>query len=143
MSVSCVYDGTIRHRRVDPPMQFTHRLELAYIDLDELPALLDGRLAARGPGMLRFRRRDYLGPSSVPLREAVMERVAQLSGSRPDGPIRLLTQLRSFGFCFNPVRFYYCFDAAGERLIVARRLIPDGCISDRAGEVKAAVPAGQ
>ena len=28
----------------------------------------------------------------------------------PQGPIRLLTQLRSFGLCFNPVSFYYCFD---------------------------------
>ncbi len=27
----------------------------------------------------------------------------------PTGPIRLLTQLRTFGHCFNPVSFYYCF----------------------------------
>ncbi len=30
----------------------------------------------------------------------------------PGGPIRLLTQLRTFGHCFNPVSFYYCFDDA-------------------------------
>ena len=38
------------------------------------------------------------------------------TGARPQGPIRLLTQLRSFGHCFNPVSFYYCFDAGGERV---------------------------
>ena len=40
--------------------------------------------------------------------------VEQRTGARPLGPIRLLTQLRSFGHCFNPVSFYYCFDPAGE-----------------------------
>jgi DUF1365 family protein len=30
--------------------------------------------------------------------------------------VRLLTQLRSFGHCFNPVSFYYCFDEAGEHV---------------------------
>jgi DUF1365 family protein len=28
----------------------------------------------------------------------------------------LLTHLRYFGYCMNPVSFYYCFDAAGERV---------------------------
>ena len=42
--------------------------------------------------------------------------MAERTGVRPAGPVRLLTQLRSFGHCFNPVSFYYCFDEAGERL---------------------------
>ena len=33
-------------------------------------------------------------------------------GIAADGPIRLLTHLRYFGYGFNPVSFYYCFDAA-------------------------------
>jgi hypothetical protein len=33
-------------------------------------------------------------------------------GSRPRGPIRLLTHLRYFGHCFNPASFYYCYDPA-------------------------------
>jgi uncharacterized protein len=111
---SCIYVGTIRHRRAEPPREFRHRLTLAYVDLAELPQLLSGRLLARGPGALRFRRRDYLGPPAVPLDTAVRDRVAQLSGERPTGAIRLLTQLRSFGMCFNPVSFYYCFAGDGE-----------------------------
>jgi uncharacterized protein len=111
VSASAIYTGTIRHRRLAPATEFSHRVTLAYVDLDELPSLLGGRLLARGPGMLRFRRADYLGPASVPLDVAVRDRVTELSGSRPTGPIRLLTQLRSFGLCFNPVSFYYCFQA--------------------------------
>ena len=116
MTASCIYAGTIRHRRLDPHQEFSHRLALAYVDLEELPALLGGRLLARGPGLLRWRRRDYLGPASVPLEVAVRDRVQALAGRRPQGPIRLLTQLRSFGLCFNPVSFYYCFDRTGEHV---------------------------
>jgi uncharacterized protein len=116
VTASAIYIGTIRHRRVAPGREFRHRLALVYLDLEELPRLLGGRLLARGPGPLRFRRRDYLGPATVPLDIAVRDRVAALCGRRPEGPIRLLTQLRSFGLCFNPVSFYYCFDPSGERL---------------------------
>jgi DUF1365 family protein len=116
MTASAIYHGTIRHRRAAPATEFTHRLSLAYVDLEELPSLLSGRLLRRGPGTLRFRRRDYLEPHSLPLATAVRDRVQRLTGARPGGPIRMLTQLRSFGVCFNPVSFYYCMDERDDRL---------------------------
>ena len=116
MTASCLYQGTIRHRRVSPERAFDHPIALAYVDLDELPSLLGGRLLARGPGALRFRRADYLRPAERPLRQAVSDRVQELGGEPPQGPIRLLTQLRSFGLSFNPVSFYYCFSPDGRQL---------------------------
>jgi DUF1365 family protein len=116
VSSSCIYEGVIRHRRLEPRREFRHRLALAYVDLEELPRLLDGRLASLRPGLVRFRRRDYLGDPAVPLDASVRALVSERTGECPAGPIRLLTHLRSFGHCFNPVSFYYCFDAAGERL---------------------------
>ena len=38
--------------------------------------------------------------------------VEQRTGQRPNGPIRLLTHLRYFGYAFNPVSFYFCYDQA-------------------------------
>ena len=113
---SCVYEGTIRHRRLDLGREFTHRLALAYIDLDELPWLLGGRFLVRRPGPLRFRRADYHGDPQVPLDQAVRATVSEQTGSRPRGPIRVLTQLRSWGHCFNPVSLYYCFGENGRRV---------------------------
>jgi len=46
----------------------------------------------------------------------VRDLVARDGGHRPAGPVRLLTHLRYFGYGFNPVSFYYCFDAAGREL---------------------------
>ncbi|HUA12609.1 MAG TPA: DUF1365 domain-containing protein [Solirubrobacteraceae bacterium] len=110
MTASAIYEGTIRHRRFAVRRhEFTHRVALAYVDLDELDGLLDGRLVATRPGLVRFRRRDYLGDPAVGLAQAVRTHVSRRTGLTPSGPIRLLTQLRTFGHCFNPVSFYYCF----------------------------------
>jgi DUF1365 family protein len=116
VSTSCIYEGTIRHRRLEPGREFSHRLALAYLDLEELPELLDGRLVARSPGLVRFRRRDYLGDPAVPLDRSVRELVNDRTGVWPTGSVRLLTHLRSFGHCFNPVSFYYCIDPGGQRV---------------------------
>ena len=115
-SASCIYEGTIRHRRLEPRRSFQHRIALFYLDLEELPGLAGGRLVRPRPGLLRFRRADYLGRDGRPLDDAVREAVDAGTGRRPEGPIRVLTQLRSFGHTFNPVSFYYCLDPAGQRV---------------------------
>lgn len=110
MTASAIYEGTIRHRRFGVPShELRHRLALMYIDLGELNGLLGGRLVAGRPGLVRFRRADYLGDPSIGLAHAVRTLVARCTGRMPAGPIRLLTHLRTFGHCFNPVSFYYCF----------------------------------
>ncbi len=117
---SCLYEGSVRHRRTGAVRdEFRYPLFMAYLDLDELPDLFDGRWlwSARGPALAWFRRSDFLGDPDVPLGDAVRELVRERRGARPDGPIRLLTHLRCFGHCFNPVSFYYCFDAAGEHVV--------------------------
>ena len=116
MSSSCIYEGIIRHRRFEPHWEFSHRLALAYLDLEELPRLLDDRLVSTRPGLVRFRRQDYLGDPTVPLDRAVRALVSERTGVRPAGPIRLLTHPRWFGHSFNPVSFYYCFAPSGDRV---------------------------
>jgi DUF1365 family protein len=110
MTASAIYEGTIRHRRFAVRShEFSHRVALLYLDLEELDGLLGGRLVAGRPGLVRFRRADYLGDPSTSLADAVRAQVECRTGNAPTGPIRLLTQLRTFGHCFNPVSFYYCF----------------------------------
>jgi uncharacterized protein len=115
---SCLYEGSVRHRRSSPRDEFRFPLFMAYVDIDELPGLFDASLlwSARRPAPAWFRRADYLGDPETPLRAAVAEVVMQRTGIAVDGPIRLLTHLRYLGHCFNPVSFYYCYDAAGERV---------------------------
>ena len=110
MTVSAIYEGTIHHRRFAVRAhELRHRIALVYLDLEELDGLLDGRLIAGRPGLVRFRRGDYLGDPHVRLGDAVRMLLERRTDSAPTGPIRLLTHLRTFGHCFNPVSFYYCF----------------------------------
>jgi DUF1365 family protein len=113
---SCVYTGTIRHRRLGPVGNaFRYSLFMLYLDLDELPRVFNGRWlwSSRRPALAWFRRADYLGDPAVPLAESVRDLVEQRTGRRPSGPVRLLTHLRFFGYVMNPVSFYYCFDTTG------------------------------
>jgi hypothetical protein len=91
---------------------------MAYLDLGELDQVFAGRWfwSTTGKALVRFDRRDHFGDPELPLDEAVRALVAERTGQRPAGPIRLLTHLRHFGYAFNPACFYYCFDAAGEKV---------------------------
>jgi DUF1365 family protein len=111
-----LYSGSIGHRRFAPRAHaFTYRIGMLYLDLDEQDALFAlSPLAGRGRfAPFGFRETDYLPEatrSGQSLRDAVRERLQQALGRTIDGPIRLLTQPRSWGFAFNPASFFYCFD---------------------------------
>ncbi|MCW8799364.1 MAG: DUF1365 domain-containing protein, partial [Desulfobacter sp.] len=116
---SCIYEGQVRHRRFSPRShQFSYRLYLLYLDLEELPELFDRYWlwSARRPNLAWFRRKDYMGDSSVPLDTTIRKTIHNATGIQPEGPIRLLTQLRYFGYGFNPVSFYYCYDREDKQL---------------------------
>jgi DUF1365 family protein len=100
------------------PHGFSYTLFQVYLDLSELPEVLDGHplWSARRPAPAWFRRRDHLGHPDVPLPEAVRDLVRGETGARPEGPVTLLTHLRYFGYVLNPVSFYYLFDRSGERV---------------------------
>jgi DUF1365 family protein len=118
-TASALYEGTIRHRRFEPiEHSFSYRHFLIYLDLDELPGVLDPYplWSARRPAPARFRRRDFIGDPALPLAACARETVREATGLELSGPVRLLTGLRYLGHSFNPVSFYYCFDEAGKRV---------------------------
>jgi len=111
---SALYEGDVRHRRRSPVAhEFAYRLFMSYLDLDELDQVFAGRWlwSTRRPALAWLRREDHLGDPSRELSRCVRDLVEKETGRRPSGPIRLLTHLRMFGHCFNPVSFYFCFDS--------------------------------
>jgi DUF1365 family protein len=116
---SALYEGLVRHRRFAPIRhEFQYRLFLMYLDLAEMDEVFRGRWFWSTSRMApaRFRREDHLGPAAQPLDQSVRDLVALRTGRRPDGPIRLLTQLRYLGYLMNPVSFFFCFDPTGQRV---------------------------
>ena len=119
MRYSAIFEGMVSHHRFKPkPHGFNYRVFMMYLDLDELPSLFNN---LRHWSYLRrnwawFKREDYYGNPLIPLKEEISDLVAQTTGITARGPIRLLTNMRYFGHCFNPVSFYYCFEADGVTL---------------------------
>ncbi len=116
---SCIYEGQVRHRRYTPKShKFNYKLFYVYLDLDEIDTVFNKRWfwSSKRSAPARFNRSDYLGDKNISLKQAVLDCVEQETGKRPDGPVRLLTHLRYFGYVFNPVSFYYCYDKTDSKI---------------------------
>lgn len=142
---SCIYEGVVSHTRKTPGRHsFRVPLSMMYIDLDEVDSAFStpflwsqSRIA-----MSEFRRSDYLRESDRSISDCVRELVLARIGIRVTGPIRLLTQVRHFGFVFNPVSLYYCFDL-NERLVAVVAEVTNTPWGERYRYVVPADPAGQ
>lgn len=110
---SCIYEGEVVHRRFEPVRHdFRYRIFMMYVDLEELPTLLDRYWlwSTRRFNIGWFRRADFLDGGSGDLAESVRRLILDRLGEVVEGPIRLLTHFRYFGYEINPIRIYYCFD---------------------------------
>jgi uncharacterized protein len=118
---SALYEGTVTHRRAEPAHRFDSPLMLPLLFLDELDELRGVHPLAdfdpsphrpRWPAALRFHRDDYLPSEAATLHGAVEEAVAGAGGSMR-GPVAMLGHVRTWGWLFNPLTLYYCFDPSG------------------------------
>lgn len=117
---TCLYVGKVSHRRYSPVRhRFGYALFMFSIDLDEVDLIFrfPRLFSTKRFSLIRFRRSDYFGDPTQPLDACIRSLVEERTGIRATGPIRLLTHLRYLGFGFNPVSFYYCYDATGEKLL--------------------------
>jgi DUF1365 family protein len=113
---SSLYVGQLRHRRFRPARhEFTYSLFMAFLEIDRLPELMQvSPLAAYNRwNWASFHERDHFGEAGKPLRERLAQSARQNGLDLPAGKIFLLTHLRYLGYNFNPVSFFYCYDAGG------------------------------
>lgn len=117
---SALYEGRVTHRRHVPHAHgFSYRMAQLYLDLDEIDQVFQRRWlwSVDRPNLAEWRRSDYLdGEAGQPLAQAVRTRLRACLGEAPTGPIRLLAHPRYAGYVFNPVSFYYCYEADGVTL---------------------------
>ena len=114
-----IYKGQINHTRYTPFKHFfTYSLFMVYFDINKIGDILNRSFlwGVNKPAIVSLYRKDYHGDPSKSLDQAVRDTIAEKTGKEIKGPIRILTHLRYFGFCFNPVTFYYCFDELDSKL---------------------------
>jgi len=117
--LSCLYEGQVYHHRFTPvEHRFRYSLFMMYLDMSELETVFKKQWfwSVNRGNLASFQRADYWGDSAVPLAECIKNLVLEKTGHRPEGPVRVLTNLRYFGYLINPVSLYFCFDPKGEVL---------------------------
>jgi DUF1365 family protein len=130
---SCLYECQMRHTRLAPKVhRFSYRIFLFALDLDELADVAKSPLfSLERRNVYSFRDADYFPtgerqhlPSSAQRDERgsldgrkLKERVVQFLAHRDldlrGGRVILVTLPRVLGALFNPVSFYFCYDASG------------------------------
>ena len=116
---SCIYKGQVNHQRFTPRMhEFNYSLFMMYVDLDELSSVFKPYWlwSINTLGLASFQRKDHYGDKQSSLSEAIRALVLEKTGNHITGPIRLLTHFRYFGYVFNPLSLYFCYDESGARV---------------------------
>jgi predicted NAD/FAD-binding protein len=99
-----MYESRIRHTRRRPFRRtFEHRAHTWLVDLAALPE--HGTLGT-------FAARDHLGSPDRTIRENVDGFLAEHGVDLPGGRVVMAANARAFGYCFNPITVFWCFDAA-------------------------------
>ena len=113
---SALYEGVVAHHRRSPvDHRFSYRVALPLLDLDELDEVvaLHPLWSARRRNVVSFRPEDHLGRGREPLADAARALAGERLGTSLSGPVAVLAHPRTFGWVFNPISLYYCFDATG------------------------------
>ena len=116
---SAIYSGWVSHHRYSPVDHgFKYRVFMMYLDLDEIDRVLSMSpfWSKKRYAAARFKREDFHGDPCLSLRDAIDKTLADAGKTPCTGPIRMLVNLRYFGYNMNPLSTYYCFDEDGETL---------------------------
>ena len=117
---SKLFVGELRHQRIGPvDHAFRYPMFVAALDLDELPALrtLAPWVGHETPALLGLSARDHFDGAGT-LREQFDRTCAAHGVTRAVVRVQLVTQLRFAGVLFNPVSFWYGWDANGALAVV-------------------------
>lgn len=115
---SCLYECRVMHYRLEPMQNvFYYNYFMFYIDLEEMEThVLRNPLVSRGRwNLYTFRDRDHLHRHGT-VRSSLLAFIRSHGITQTPARIMLLTNLRTLGYAFNPVCFYFCLDALGRTI---------------------------
>lgn len=115
---SSLYECSVMHHRFSPKVHhFSHDIFMFYLDLDELDSVAKKTFlfGYNRKNIYSFRDADHEPAGKNPLKERIVAFMRQ--NEIDPGPfcrVMLLTLPRVFGYVFNPISIFYCFDETGK-----------------------------
>lgn len=118
---SSLYSCLVFHKRHEPATYaFSTRIFMWMLDLDEIETICRKTwlVSHNRANVYSFRDSDHLQQGEPTLKENLIKWLRANGVEERPARITLLTNLRTLGYVFNPVSFFFCEDAAGEPLAV-------------------------
>ena len=117
---SIVYEGRVFHQRLRPQKhRLSYKVFSMLIDLDELSQLHNKLkfFSYNRFNIFSFWDKDYGPGTREPLSQYIRNVLKDSGWDLGNGKIKLLCYPRIFGYVFNPLSVYYCYDVSGLSLI--------------------------
>ena len=117
---SCIYNGTITHQRFKPVKHsLKYKTFSLLIDLDEIKSL-DKNISIFSLNkfnIFSFYTKDHGERDGSSIKEWVLKTVKKFNISNNITKIKLLCYPRIFGYVFNPLSIFYCYENNNLRAI--------------------------
>ena len=117
---SCIYNGEVTHTRFKPVRHFLkYKTFSLFIDLDEI-RLLDksiGIFSYNKFNIFSFYNKDHGDRDGKCLKEWVLRNIRKFKIREKITKIKILCYPRIFGYVFNPLSIFYCYENDKLRVI--------------------------
>ena len=110
---SCIYNGVVTHTRFKPVKHFLkYKTFSFYIDLDELKKLDNNNpiFSYNRFNIFSFYDKDHGDRDGKPLKVWVLDNLKKFNINENINKIKLLCYPRIFGYVFNPLSVFYCYE---------------------------------
>ena len=110
---SCIYNGEVVHKRFKPVKHFLRYKTFSFfIDLDEIEKLdKDNPIFSYNKfNIFSFYDKDHGDRDGKPLKIWVLDNLKKFDISENINNIKLLCYPRIFGYVFNPLSIFYCYE---------------------------------
>ena len=115
-----LFKGTVTHTRTSPiAHQFQYSFFQIWLDV-ERPELIDNISpfwSSKKHNLVRFNRHHYLPNNdnkTQSLHQSICKKIQQQTNKHFQGKAYLLANLSYWGYCYNPVSFYFCYNPNGK-----------------------------
>ena len=109
---SCIYNGVVTHKRFKPVKHFLkYKTFSFFIDLDEIEKLDKNNFifSFNRFNIFSFYNKDHGDRDGKSLKNWVMDNLIKFKISENINKIKLLCYPRIFGYVFNPLSIFYCY----------------------------------
>ena len=97
---------------------------MLFIDLDHIATAFKSNIfwSYNKSNIGSFDDENYYTRNNKEVKKSVVLLIKNKIGAKVDGKIYLLTNGKYFGYCFNPVSFYYCFNKSKKLIAIVSHI---------------------